>query len=117
MAHDSSLYREPGLLARREEPRMDNCRPALAVCLVVGLYPIASRAADVPYFVTYSHRLEEPGNVEIAINEVAGAPKGGHAFLNTLVEIEYGVKGWWTTELYLSGQGTRHEGSVFTGYR
>ena len=73
-------------------------------------------AAD-PYFVTYSHRLEEPGNLEIAANEVVGNPKGGNPFLNTLVEIEYGVKGWWTTEVYLSGQGTRHEGGVFTGYR
>lgn len=93
-----------------------HCR-ALLLCLVALLCRSAALAADAPYFVTYSHKLEEPGNLEIAVNQVAGAPKGGNAFLNTLIEIEYGVKSWWTTELYLSGQGTRHEGGVFTGYR
>jgi hypothetical protein len=27
------------------------------------------------------------------------------------------VKGWWTTEFYLAGQSTRHESTLFTGYR
>jgi hypothetical protein len=74
-------------------------------------------AADPPYFVTYSHQLEEPGNLEVATNEVVGSPKGGNTFLNTLVEMEYGVKGWWTTEVYLSGQTTWNESTLFTGYR
>lgn len=90
---------------------------ALWTCLVAATCPSIMWGADAPYFVTYSHKLEESGNLEIATNEVVGSPQGGHPFLNTLVEIEYGVKSWWTAELYLSGQGTRQEGSVFTGYR
>src|SRR5438094_6518767 len=80
------------------------------------ILPAIAAAAD-PYFVTYTHTLEEPGNLEVATNLVSASPKGGNPFLNTLVEIEYGVKGWWTTELYLSGQSTRNEGSLFTGYK
>ncbi len=90
---------------------------ALAACLILRTLPAALQGAEAPYFVTYSHRLEEPGNLEIATNHVVGSPQGGHTFFHTLVEIEYGVKSWWTTELYLSGQGTRQEGGVFTGYR
>jgi hypothetical protein len=32
-------------------------------------------AADPPYFVTYSHQLEEPGSLEVATDEVVGSPK------------------------------------------
>jgi hypothetical protein len=85
------------------------------------LWPLlasATLAADEsPYFVTYTHQMEEPGNLEIAANQVAGAPEGGNGFLGSLVEFEYGVKTWWTSEFYLSGQGTRGEGALFTGYR
>ncbi|MBI1786331.1 MAG: hypothetical protein HYR60_02115 [Acidobacteria bacterium] len=89
----------------------------LTACLLAWMCLPVLRGAEAPYLVTYGHRLEEPGNLEIATHQVAGSPKGGNSFLNTLMEIEYGVKSWWTTELYLSGQGTRHEGAVFTGYR
>jgi hypothetical protein len=92
-------------------------RKRLLGWLASALLAQVARAADAPYFVTYGHRLEEPRNLEVAMNEVLGTPRNGNTFLNTLVEIEYGVNGWWTTELYLSGQGTRREGSVFTGYR
>jgi hypothetical protein len=84
---------------------------------MLALLATSSCAADAPYFVTYSHKMEEPGNLEIAMNEVAGSPKGGKTFLNSLLEIEYGVRTWWTTELYLSGQSTQNQGTVFTGYR
>jgi hypothetical protein len=69
------------------------------------------------YFVTYSHELEEPGNLEIAAKSIIGAPKGGNPFVATAVEFEYGINGWWTTELYLDGQTTIHESTVFTGFR
>lgn len=91
-------------------------RRALLLAAAAALLPAVLNAGS-PYFITYSHRMEEPGNLEFAVNEVAGAPKGGNGFLNTLLEIEYGVKTWWTSELYLSGQSTRHEGTLFTGYR
>jgi hypothetical protein len=31
--------------------------------------------------------------------------------------LEYGVKAWWTTEVYLEGQTTRDDSTLFTGYR
>lgn len=76
-----------------------------------------ARAADWPYFVTYSHQMEEPGNLEIGMQSVTGKPAGGNRFAGTVLELEYGVKGWWTTELYLASQATRRESSFFTGYR
>ena len=69
------------------------------------------------YFVTYSHQMEEPGNLEIATRGVAGFPKGGNSFLANAMEFEYGVKTWWTSELYLDGQTTAGESTMFTGYR
>src|SRR5262249_7399847 len=75
------------------------------------------RAADGPYFITYSHHMEEPGNLEFASNQVVGTPNGGNTFLSNLIEMEYGVKAWWTAELYLSGQSTASQSTLFTGYR
>src|SRR5258706_5777404 len=69
------------------------------------------------YFVTYSQELEEPGNLEIAAKSITGSPRGGNPFVATALELEYGVKTWWTTELYLDGQTTAGESTVFTGFR
>ena len=33
------------------------------------------------------------------------------------MELEYGAKAWWTTELYLSGQHTSNDSTIFTGFR
>lgn len=76
-----------------------------------------SQAAEAPYFVTYDHHLEEPGNLEVALNQATGAPDGGNRFAGSVGEFEYGVKTWWTTEVYLASEATRHEGGLFTGYR
>lgn len=73
--------------------------------------------AQENYFITYSHELEEPGNLEIAAKNVVGSPKGGNPFIATAVEFEYGLKTWWTTELYLDGQSTANESTIFTGFR
>ncbi|MBI3694258.1 MAG: hypothetical protein HY238_05395 [Acidobacteria bacterium] len=83
--------------------------------LALALPPLG--AADGPYFVTYTHRLEEPGSLEVAFSHVLAKPQGGDRFVNTLMEIEYGVNGWWTSELYLSGQSTSGQSTVFTGHR
>jgi len=74
-------------------------------------------AAEGPFFITYTHQLEEPGNLEIATKNVIGKPADGNAFLGSALEFEYGLKGWWTTEFYLDGQATRRDSAVFTGYR
>ena len=76
-----------------------------------------SNAGEGGYFITYSHQMEEPGNLEISVITTTSRPDGGHRFLNTLTEFEYGVKGWWTTEVYLNGQTTGSESTLFTGYR
>lgn len=81
--------------------------------MLVGL---SAGAQERPYFVTYSHALEEPGNLEVAVKSVAGAPASG-AFGSGTMELEYGATGWWTTELYLSGQRTAADSTVFTGFR
>lgn len=91
------------------------CWTAL-LCAALGSGPALLRAQE-NYFVTYSHELEEPGNLEIAAKTITGAPKGGNPFIATALEFEYGINGWWTTELYLDGQTTLHESTVFTGFR
>ena len=96
-----------------------NCRARGPLFLFIWISLAASSlyGAESPYFVTYSHQMEEPGSLEISLNSLTGKPDGGHRFLNTLTEIEYGLKGWWTTELYLHGQSTFSESALFTGYR
>ena len=69
------------------------------------------------YFVTYSHQMEEPGNLEVGVRSVTASPKGGNAFLAHALEFEYGVKAWWASELYLDSQSTANESSLFTGFR
>src|SRR5260370_5824549 len=61
--------------------------------------------------------MEEPGNLEIATKNVTGKPDGANQFLGATTELEYGLKGWWTTEFSLDGQTTRGENTLFTGYR
>jgi hypothetical protein len=93
--------------------------------LVVLLTTILSAAAPVPalaqeraYFVTYDHYLEEPRNLEIAVASTTGFPKGERpVYTAPWLEIEYGVTGWWTAEVYLEGVAMHGEGSAFTGWR
>jgi hypothetical protein len=75
-------------------------------------------AQEHAYFVTYDHYLEERGNLEIAVATTTGFPKNGaHVYTAPWLELEYGVNGWWTTELYLEGVTTRGDGNAFTGWR
>src|SRR5712671_1737440 len=84
--------------------------------LLLAASPMAAGAQE-NYLVTYSHQMEEPGNLEIGLKTVAGSPQGGNTFYGSALEFEYGVKAWWTAELYLDGQATSHESTVFTGFR
>jgi hypothetical protein len=83
-------------------------------CLLISWAPAQ---AQENYFVTYTHHMEEPGNLEFATKSVSGFPRAGNAFLGNAVELEYGVKAWWTSELYLDSQTTANESSLFTGFR
>ncbi len=86
-----------------------------AIFLAIAGYSL--QAAEGPFFITYTHQMEEPGNLEISANAVTGKPSGGNRFLGAAMELEYGINGWWTSELYLDGQSTAGESAVFTGYR
>ena len=90
-------------------------RFAFAFCAVLVT---SDRAlSQESYFVTYSHQMEEPGNLEVAMKSVTAAPKGGNAFVANALEFEYGIKGWWSSEVYLDGQSTSGESTLFTGLR
>ncbi len=89
-----------------------------AVFAVFGLiFCGGARAQDRPYFITYNHQMEEPGSLEITFIPTFATQGGGQDFLATWLELEYGAKGWWTTELYLDGQSTRRDSTLFTGFR
>lgn len=74
-------------------------------------------AQENPYFVAYDHNLEEPGSLEIEYNSTFGTQRAGPNYHAFWAEIEYGATAWWTTELYLDGQSTFGDSTVFTGYR
>ncbi len=74
-------------------------------------------AQEPPYFVTYSHDLEEPGNLEIAVKSAQASPKYANPFVSETLEMEYGATAWWTTEVYLAGQHTSNDSTLFTGWR
>ncbi len=61
--------------------------------------------------------MEEPGSLEIESKTAAGRPTGGDHFGANAFELEYGTRAWWTSELYLEGQSTAHDSTVFTGFR
>ena len=97
--------------------RVGQWRRCFLYVLLAAAASAACRAQERPYFVTYSHEMEEPGNLEIEMFSAIGKPPGGNRFLGSTTEFEYGAKAWWTTEFYLDGQTTWHDSTIFTGYR
>jgi hypothetical protein len=97
--------------------RMRFIAASLISAYICAIYPPKAAAQEPPYFVTYSDALEEPGNLEVAVKGVQAAPKNANSFSSATLELEYGAKGWWTTEVYLSGQTTQNDSTVFTGFR
>ena len=96
--------------------RLNRASALLTGLLALALCPVAARAQD-SYFITYTHHMEEPGSLEFATKTVSGFPRAGNPFFANALELEYGVKAWWTSELYLDGQSTANESTVFTGWR
>ena len=88
----------------------------LALSLPLLARPFAV-GQEKPYFVTYSHDLEEPGNLEVETKTALARPDGSNRFGATAVEFEYGARAWWTSELYLDGQATAQDSAIFTGFR
>jgi hypothetical protein len=74
-------------------------------------------AQEVPYFVTYSHHMEEPGSLEVETKSAVGRPPGGNRFIGNATEFEYGTTAWWTTEVYVDTTHTFNESTVFGGFR
>jgi hypothetical protein len=88
------------------------------LCLCLCGTSLICRAQESPYVVTYDHHLEEPGNLEIETFSTIGIPRSNqNAYIAPYMELEYGVTGRWTSELYLEGQGTAGDSAVFTGWR
>ena len=100
---------------------MTNIFSKIALLLLLPVFVLISgalaSAGDRPYFITYDSNIEELGNLEIELSGLTGQPKGGNPFTSGLMELEYGAKGWWTTEFYLEGQSTANESTIFTGFR
>jgi hypothetical protein len=74
-------------------------------------------AQEKPYFDTYSHDLEEPATLHIETKTALARPDGSTHYGASALELEYGVSAWWTSELYLDGQATASDSTVFTGFR
>jgi hypothetical protein len=84
---------------------------ALAAC------HFAAQAQENPYIVTYDHYLEEPGSLEVEYFSTFATQREGNDLHAFWAEIEYGATAWWTTELYLDGQTTFNDSTIFTGFR
>ncbi len=87
----------------------------LTCCM--SAWRLAGAQQEPPYFVTYSSVLEEPGNLEIESQNIAAGIKNANGFFAPTVELEYGVRAWWTSEVYLQGQATNNDSVIFTGFR
>jgi len=87
------------------------------VALWSACMPRSAFAQERPYMVTYDHYLEEPGNLEVEYFSTFGTQQGGNDFHAFWTELEYGATAWWTTELYLEGQTTFRDSTLFTGLR
>ncbi len=93
------------------------CLPGIFFLVSLTFVAPAVRGQESPYVVTYDHYLEEPGNLEIEYFSTFGTQRVGNDFHAFWAEFEYGATAWWTTELYLEGQTTFNESTIFTGYR
>lgn len=102
---------------RKPDAYMSPLRMLFIAGAIFLLPPQRARGGEGPFFVTYTHQMEENGNLEFAVKSIAANPSGIAAFGGAAAEFEYGVRGWWTAELYLDGQTTSGQSTIFTGYR
>ena len=87
------------------------------VFLLSFIFHVQAFAQESSYLVTYDHYLEEPQNLEVEYFATVGTQRAGNGFHAFWVELEYGATAWWTTEVYLDGQTTLHDSTLFTGFR
>ncbi len=98
---------------------MTYVRLTLVLALVLPSLAFSGSVAaqENPYFVTYDHNLEEPGNLEVEYFSTFGTQRAGKDFHSFWTEFEYGVNAWWTTEFYLDAQTTFHDSTVYSGFK
>ena len=97
---------------------MSRYRIAVACCLLTISSAVSVSAQERAYFVTYDHHLEEPGNLEISIANTGGLARADQrTYFAPYIELEYGTKTWWTSELYVEWQSTLGDSAIFTGWR
>jgi hypothetical protein len=89
----------------------------LLLAFSVLLVAIPAKCQESPYIVTYDHYLEEPGSLEVEYFSTFGTQRGGNDFHAFWAEFEYGATAWWTTEIYIDGQTTFNDSTIFTGFR
>jgi hypothetical protein len=85
--------------------------------LVLLFAALPAQSQESPYIVTYDHYLEEPGSLDVEYFSTFGTQRAGNNFLSYWAEFEYGATAWWTTEIYLDGQSTFNDSTLFTGFR
>ncbi len=90
----------------------------LIFLLLPMLLRFPAAAQESPFFVTYTHHMEEPGNLDLEFSTTNGVPRSDQrAYVAPYIELEYGVTTRWTSELYLESQSTSGDSAVFTGWR
>lgn len=90
----------------------------LHILLLAFAVALPCSAQESPFFVTYTHHMEEPGNLEIETSSTLGIPRHGQRFYAApYMEVEYGVTAQWTSELYLESSSVWGDSTVFTGWR
>jgi hypothetical protein len=93
-------------------------RTTTLLSLSLVILSLSAAAQESPFFVTYTHQMEEPGNLDLEFSTTNGIGRSGQrAYVAPYVELEYGVTTQWTSELYLEGQHTSGDSTVFTGWR
>jgi hypothetical protein len=107
------------MFVRNTSPLLGKTWTRLSFAMLFCMFASATRllAQESPYIVTYDHYLEEPGSLEVEYFSTFGTQRGGNDFHAFWTEFEYGVTAWWTTEIYLSGQTTFDDSTIFTGSR
>lgn len=107
---NNRVYRIPASIRRRV--------PGLILfTLFLPFCTSRATAQESPYIVAYDHYLEEPGSLEVEYFSTFGTQRGGNDFHAFWAEFEYGGTAWWTTEVYVSGQTTLNDSTIFTGTR
>jgi hypothetical protein len=112
MLCSSSMELPP--LQKRRSARA--CFLSLLALLLACIFQQQLHAQESPYIVTYDHYLEEPGSLDVEYFSTAGTQRGGNSFDAFWAEFEYGATAWWTTEIYLDGQTTFGDSTIFTGF-